>query len=103
MTNEPDEGLDGSSNDRLILLFLGLTAITCIIGIIALAVVRVDAQPLVAIASASVGALATKVIGVSGGGRQTGDDEDDFAILGRAATKSIIAEAMRQMGSSKDD
>lgn len=86
-------------NDRLILILLGTAALICIIGIVVLAVLKVDAQPLVAISSAAVGALATKITGrdmMHGGG-----DDDDFAILGRAATKSIIAEAMRQMGAGE--
>jgi len=91
------------SNDRLILTFLGATAMVCIVGIVVLAVVKIDAQPLVAIASAAVGALATKITGRDL--TKNSDSDDDFAILGRAATKSIIAEAMRQMGASagKDD
>lgn len=89
------------SNDRLILIFLGATALVCIVGIVVLAVVTVDSQPLVAIASAAVGALATKITGREM--RPERDAEDDFAILGRAATKSIIAEAMRQMGAHADN
>lgn len=92
---------NGSENDRLILLFLGITAMVCIVGIVVLAVFKTDAQPLVAIASAAVGALATKITGRGGGNEQQNNNEDDFAILGRAATKSIIAEAMRQMGANE--
>lgn len=88
------------NNDRLILLFLGSVAIVCIMGIVVLAAFKVDAQPLVAIASAATGALATKITGRSGG-NYNNDQDDDFAILGRAATKSIIAEAMRQMGAGE--
>lgn len=101
MARNREEGSSDRSNDRLILEFLGLTALICIVGIVVLAVSSVDSQPLVAIASAAVGALATKITG-----RETKperDSEDDFAILGRAATKSIIAEAMRQMGAHTDD
>lgn len=97
MAKQEDSGPD---NDRLILIFLGLVACVCITGIVILAIFKVDAQPLVAIASAAVGALATKITGYAGGNYQR-DDEDDFAILGRAATKSIIAEAMRQMGAKE--
>lgn len=100
-SNGGDDG--GNSNDRLILLFLGSSALVSIIGLTVLAVFKVDAQPLVAIASAAIGAMATKVTrGSSGdGSSRHSKDEDDFAILGRAATKSIIAEAMRQMGAKE--
>lgn len=89
---------EDGANDRLILIFLGMAALICIAGIVMLAVLNVDAQPLVAIASAAVGAMATKITGRDF--RSDRDSDDDFAILGRAATKSIITEAMRQMGAN---
>lgn len=101
-TPAPQQSHPRADSDRIILIFLGLVALVCIAGIVVLAATHVDAQPLVAIASASVGALATKIsnsaVAEQFNRRQ---EEDDFAILGRAATKSIIAEAMRQMGTAE--
>jgi hypothetical protein len=91
---------EDANNDRLTLVFLGVVAVVCILGVVMLAVFHVDAQPLVAIAGAAVGALATKITQSSNDSRQSSED-DDFAILGRAATKNIIAEVMRQMGAKE--
>lgn len=95
MTRVPRED---DNNDRLTLFFLGLVAVVCILGVVVLAFFRVDAQPLVAIAGAAVGALATKITQTTNYESRHSSEDDDFAILGRAATKNIIAEAMRQMG-----
>lgn len=89
------------NNDRLTLWLLGILSVICIFGMVVLAIVKVDSQPLVAIAGAAVGALATKLTGSNTPPRRDGNDDDDFAILGRAATKNIIAEAMRQMGAKE--
>lgn len=91
-------GSNESNNDRLTLWLLGILSFLCIIGMVVLAIFKVDSQPLVAIAGAAVGALATKLTGANNAQRRQNTDDDDFAILGRAATKNIIAEAMRQIG-----
>lgn len=88
---------EDQNNDRLTLLFLGIVSVVCILGVVVLSIFKVDSQPLVAIAGAAVGAMATKITSSTNYERNTSED-DDFAILGRAATKNIIAEAMRQMG-----
>lgn len=89
-------------SDVTIIIFLGSTVLVCIIGIIVMSVANqgADTQPLVAIASAAVGALATKITQESGGKQEEAQGQDDDAlatIVGRAATRSVIAEMMRQM------
>lgn len=90
----------GDSNDRIILIFLGVMAVVCVAGIVVLDLMKADAQPLVGIAGAAVGALATKITQNPSFPQES--TEDEFAIIGRAATKSIIVEAMRQMGANKE-
>lgn len=91
-------------SDITIIAFLGSTVLVCIAGIVAMSIARTDqdTQPLVAIASAAVGALATKI--TQGGApdehaKQPDANNDDAlaTIVGRAATRSVIAEMMRQM------
>ena len=81
-------------DDSLIILFLGMLSGICIFGIVVLQVAgqQGSSDALQTIASLCVGALASRI-------SQSGKEEepDDFAVLGRAATKGIIAEAMRQM------
>lgn len=92
-------------SDVTIIIFLGSTVIVCIVGIIVMSVANqgADTQPLVAIASAAVGALATKITQESSAKptaeqNATQNDDDALAtIVGRAATRSVIAEMMRQM------
>lgn len=64
-------------------------------------------EALVTIACLTAGALASRIsqkeAGVSGEDKvEVHNDsvDDEFAVIGRAATKTIIAEAMRQMGGS---
>lgn len=90
------------ADKRAVTILAGI-AVLCIIGYIAMAVARVEAgvlTPLIAIGSAAVGAISNSIrtsMKDSGGDKE----EDEMAIIGRAATKSIIAEAMRQMGGDK--
>lgn len=91
--------------DKRAVQILAGVAILCIVGYIGLAIAHVEAgvlTPLIAIGSASVGAISNS-IRTSSRDESGSKDEDEMAIIGRAATKSIIAEAMRQMGSQGDD
>lgn len=106
-----------TTDERVIILVLAGIAFLCLVGIIAedLAGVEGANDALLTIGSLSVGALASRISQKTGGDQYTTTDvvvkdvprtdplEDDFAVIGRAATKSIIAEAMRQMGASPSD
>lgn len=88
------------ADKRAVSILAGI-AILCIVGYIALAVAKVDPgvlTPLIAIGSAAVGAISNSIRTSSKGPGDGPKEDDEMAIIGRAATKSIIAEAMRQMG-----
>ena len=92
---------DKAYSERLIIFLLGLISAVCILGIILLEVFGHTSQndALQTIASLCVGALASRI------SQQVQKEEkrdDDLAVIGKAATRSIIAEAMRQMGSPPD-
>lgn len=96
-------------SDVTIIIFLGSTVLVCIIGIIVLSFSNTptDTQPLVAIASGCVGALATKITQDGRGADEppaakTNDEDALATIVGRAATRSVIAEMMRQMSVPPD-
>lgn len=106
---------DQPSDDRLVIIVLAAVGLVCIVGVIMLRALKVEGsdEALVTIGSLAVGALASRISQQEKGGgkgsdvevedaphkRRQDDMEDDFAVIGRAATKQIIAEAMRQMGS----
>ena len=95
----PDGGK--AQSERMIIMLLGLISAVCIIGIIALEISNHPGQndALQTIASLCVGALASRI---SQAVQKEDKQEDDLAVIGRAATRSIIAEAMRQMGGPSD-
>lgn len=98
------------NDERMIVLFLGCIAVVCIVGIIALEAFAGGTQSdaLLTIGSLCVGALASRFTGYSGGGRHASQrstddpDQDAFEIIGRAATKQIINDALRKMEGSAD-
>lgn len=86
------------TNERLIILFLGAISVACILAIVVLLAVNGDSRvdALVTIASLCAGALASRV---SQSGTPKPPVEDyDYSMIGRAATKGLIAEAIRQLG-----
>lgn len=100
------------SNERLIVQILGGIVLICLGGIIAedIFVNGGTNDALLTIGSLAAGALASRIsqkdqtgnvgsrVEIQDQAHGRRNDEDDFAVIGRAATKSIIAEAMRQMG-----
>lgn len=94
-----------SDEERLIILFLGGIAAVCIGGIIVLEALAGGAksEALLTIGSLSVGALAGRISakGESGRSHHDGDGETDaFEIIGRAATKRLIEDALRKLDPS---
>lgn len=88
-------------NKLSILVLGGITAIL-MIGVIVLASVSADpstTQPIIALAGVSLGALSNELRQDI---RPIRAFDDDLTILGRAATKSIITDALRQIA-DKDD
>lgn len=88
-------------NKVSILVLGGITAIL-MIGVIVLASLKIDAsttQPIIALAGVSLGALSNELRQDTHPSRSY---DDDLTILGRAATKSIITDALRQIA-EKDD
>lgn len=87
--------------ETLIILFLGGIAAVCITGIILLEAVAGGAQSdaLLTIGSLSVGALAGRIANRGRGSDSDGMSEGDdaFEIIGRAATKRLIADALRNL------
>lgn len=90
-------GEDKASSERIIILMLGVISAVCILGIILLEVFNHSgqSQALQTIASLCVGALASRI---SQQLTKETKQEDDLSVIGRAATRSIIAQAMRQLG-----
>ena len=86
-----------AQSERTIILLLGLISAVCIVGIILLEVTNHTGQndALQTIASLCVGALASRI---SQQIKSESKQEDDLSVIGRAATRSIIAQAMRQLG-----
>lgn len=95
-------------NERLIIVFLGAISILCLIGIVVTEAFGGSSNDaLLTIGSLAAGALASRVSAKSDAGMGTDvgvqdrakpDDEDsEFAVIGRAATRSMVAEAMRAM------
>ena len=93
-----------SDEERLIILFLGGIAAVTIGGIIVLEALAGGAksEALLTIGSLSVGALAGRISAKdSGRSRHDGGDEPDaFEIIGRAATKRLIEDALRKLDPS---
>ena len=87
-------------SERLIITLLGLISAVCITGIILLEAVGNQGQndALQTIASLCVGALASRI---SQQVQREEKPDDDLTVIGRAATRSIIAEAMRQISDDK--
>lgn len=87
----------GKSDETLIIYLLGGISIICIICIAVLALFGGEKNDaLNTLGSLCVGALASRI---SQQGKANGRASDDEAleILGRAATKKIIADALRRM------
>lgn len=90
------------SDERLIISFLGGLSVLCIVGIIVLDVTgkAESNDALLTIGSLCAGALASRISQKKeepGTSVAVEDGDDQFAELGRAATRQIVAEAMRQM------
>lgn len=106
-------------NERLIIVFLGSISILCLIGIVLADLVGGDGganDALLTVGSLAAGALASRVSAKSDAGTgmdvamqdraaPDADENSEFAVIGRAATRSMVAEAMRAMAaaSAADD
>lgn len=113
-----DGGPTGGQDDRLVIMGLLGIVFFCLLGIVVEDILKAASNDaLLTIGSLAAGALAGRIsqkatasvppdtrtaVEIRDSARPP-VGEDDFAVIGRAATKSIIAEAMRQMGTPPSD
>lgn len=95
-----------SNQEQTIISLLGMISIGCIVGVIVLEGMGKGGQSeaLQTIASLCVGALASRItqqVSTATKNNNNSQEDADYVIIGRAATRSMIVQAVRQLAESE--